>query len=751
MHGATTAGRPRHSWVGEGLLAGSQKRTLVVRRTLGLWLHRALAPARGAYRDAAHRLRYHVILLLEASLWMKLFVMWLLSATLVMVGASLMVASSAVPRWGDALFHAYALIHNAPGTSAWDYTGPGLFLANCLFITGMLTFAVTIGTVSSHINAALEQVWKADHKISESEHIVVLNWNQRIIPILRQLMAGRGGNPREAVVVLADQDLDMMRSTITGELGPLAKGIVVRTGNPSSISDMRKISVGRSSKILILVPDSAENIVAHGSVPGLLTTQIACIKSLQQIEAVESPRERAHTIVVVAPEEHAPAADLDFTLVSPTAFQQHVFATAALQRGLTVVYQDILDQTGGTELHLFDMVNRGCQHLHNLTISDLGQYFPQAVVLGWIVQESSASDPAGRVRMNPNRDETLPIGSSLILMSHFTISTCSQKPARPFVSASPVASATSMAAGREAARAGAVPWRPLPPSKTSKRILILNFGEQWNLLKGLDNNLLTGSQVTVVSVAGENSGPPNRSAPAGRYVTFVEVDVPGWIGRWIDRIENVRGYDIVMILEARLPDGTIIEENDARAVATMMLITQKRARELAAQPNPSDAVAAQLHFVVSVMKPSSLDVIRATAKNNNASVTSVLCDDLESGAVTQVLWNPDLMLVYNDVLHPSWGVQLDFISAESVVPLHTKMNFAYIAQSTFKMSALALGIRFGVGSRGSVGSGAHTHSGITSSGLYGRLYLAPLLDEVLILDKGDMIAIFADKLNLDTL
>ena len=57
----------------------------------------------------------------------------------------------------------------------------------------------------------------------------------------------------------------------------------------------------------------------------------------------------------------------------------------------------------------------------------------------------------------------------------------------------------------------------------------------------------------------------------------------------------------------------------------------------------------------------------------------------------------------------------------------------------------------GVGSRGSVGSGAHKHSGITSSGLYGRLYLAPLLDEVLILDKGDMIAIFADKLNLDTL
>lgn len=57
----------------------------------------------------------------------------------------------------------------------------------------------------------------------------------------------------------------------------------------------------------------------------------------------------------------------------------------------------------------------------------------------------------------------------------------------------------------------------------------------------------------------------------------------------------------------------------------------------------------------------------------------------------------------------------------------------------------------GVGSKGSVGSGAHKHSGITSSGLYGRLYLAPLLDEILILDEGDMIAIFADKLNRETL
>ena len=182
---AEPAGRPRHSAWTHGARPPPAGALPQPKRTseLKLW-----AQIKRVGQNLAERAAYQLTRLLEASLGMKLFVLWCFSATLVFLGASLLMGSSAVSTWSDALFRSYALLHNAPGTSAWEYHGlvPS-FLANALFITGMLTFAVTIGTVSSSINAVLEEVWKADHKIVESNHIVVINWATMIIPILRQV------------------------------------------------------------------------------------------------------------------------------------------------------------------------------------------------------------------------------------------------------------------------------------------------------------------------------------------------------------------------------------------------------------------------------------------------------------------------------------------------------------------------------------------------------------------------------------
>ena len=175
-------------------------------------------------------------------------------------------------------------------------------------------------------------------------------------------------------------------------------------------------------------------------------------------------------------------------------------------------------------------------------------------------------------------------------------------------------------------------------------------------------------------------------------------------------MEDLDRLDIVMILESRLPDGRIIDENDARAVASMVQILEKqdhlrmsRRWQQSASSLPKDSPSAdegapnsstQLHFVVAVMRPSSLAVIRATAHHNNATVTPVLCNELESGAISQILWNPDLLLVYSDFLEPSWGVQLDFVDPQSIVPLSTKMNFAYVQEKTKDHGAIALGVSY---------------------------------------------------------
>ena len=70
----------------------------------------------------------------------------------------------------------------------------------------------------------------------------------------------------------------------------------------------------------------------------------------------------------------------------------------------------------------------------------------------------------------------------------------------------------------------------------------------------------------------------------------------------------------------------------------------------------------------------------------------MLCNELESGAITQILWDPDLALVYNDFLEPSWGVQLDFVEPSKIVPMSTRMNFAYVQEKTKEHGAIALGV-----------------------------------------------------------
>ena len=277
--------RPQHSFTRKAPGQTPSSFRNLIRRKAGSVFGWTISQVQPVCRAVAERIAYQITLLLEASLWMKLFVLWLFSASLVAVGASMLVASKACKDWGAAFFHSYALLHNAPGTSAWEYSGAGLFLANALFITGLLTFAVTIGTVSSYINAVLEEVWKADHTVLESDHIVVINWNHMIVPILRQLMAGfQDGQKKSNIVLLAQEDTTMMRNVIKHEIGPMVRNIIVRGGNPSSIRDLAKISVGTAKRILLLSPDSCIDVSSHGSVKSMLTTQIAVIKSLQQLQ-----------------------------------------------------------------------------------------------------------------------------------------------------------------------------------------------------------------------------------------------------------------------------------------------------------------------------------------------------------------------------------------------------------------------------------------------------------------------------------
>ena len=147
---------------------------------------------------------------------------------------------------------------------------------------------------------------------------------------------------------------------------------------------------------------------------------------------------------------------------------------------------------------------------------------------------------------------------------------------------------------------------------------------------------------------------------------------------------------------------------------------------------PSAAArVSHVHYVVSIRQLASLGMIEFVARRSNASVTPIIAHELEAGAIAQVLINPDLILVYNDFLEPSWGVAPDFIEAQSFLPLHTHVTFSYIQHRVHELlGAVALGVCY---LDGPPSKARHT--------IKRKVLLAPQMDEPLILTEGDMIAV----------
>ena len=60
----------------------------------------------------------------------------------------------ATARRASAFFKVYLILFNAPGTNVTsEHTMPALIIANIIFITGILVFAVLLGMVGEEVGA----------------------------------------------------------------------------------------------------------------------------------------------------------------------------------------------------------------------------------------------------------------------------------------------------------------------------------------------------------------------------------------------------------------------------------------------------------------------------------------------------------------------------------------------------------------------------------------------------------------------
>lgn len=131
--------------------------------------------------------------------------------------------------WRSALFTAYSLIANAPGADAvGNVQGIHIITNNIIFFFGIFTFAIVLGIITSTIQEQVDYLLQATHRVVERDHTVILNWSERMIPVLRQIAMTRHYRALP-VVIMADRDVDEMRTLVQEGLEGLRLPVAIRS------------------------------------------------------------------------------------------------------------------------------------------------------------------------------------------------------------------------------------------------------------------------------------------------------------------------------------------------------------------------------------------------------------------------------------------------------------------------------------------------------------------------------------------
>ena len=284
-----------------------------------------------------------------------------------------------------------------PGTMGGD-TGPGFRIAMLIVtLTGLILVASLIGIISNAFNEKVEDLRKGRSRVIEKDHTLILGWNRKIHQVVSELLIANESRRRSTIVVLADGDKVDMEDQLAAQLPQRSTTrIIVRSGDPMSVTDLALTGVDSARSIIVLSPDDSAEADNFS-----IKTALAILNN---------PKRRAEPYKIVGEikqEQNMEAAELvggsEAKWILGEDLISRLIVQTSRQRGLSAVYTDLLD-FGGAELYLTDVA-----HLAGETFGTAALSIPQGALVGVI----SGDD----IVLNPRRTHVLTSGDQLIILA----------------------------------------------------------------------------------------------------------------------------------------------------------------------------------------------------------------------------------------------------------------------------------------------------------------------------------------------
>lgn len=261
-------------------------------------------------------------------------------------------------------------------------------------LVGIFIGAVIIGLVSSAIERRLEELRRGQSAVIERGHTLIIGRSEKLPVVISELVEANRSTRGHVIVVLSPDDVVDVTDSLNRDVGDLGNSrLVVRSGEPTRLGDLRRMNPADAQSIIVLSPEVEESSAYVVKVILGLNRLLGAQSVVSILAEVEDTGTAVALREVVGDRLIA---------ISPTQIIARITAQASRAAGLGLIYQELLD-FDGDEMY-FKLIP---QHLVGRNLGEVLMSSATSTIIG-------LHSADGNVALNPPLDTVLASGDYVI-------------------------------------------------------------------------------------------------------------------------------------------------------------------------------------------------------------------------------------------------------------------------------------------------------------------------------------------------
>ncbi len=480
-------------------------------------------------------------------------------------------------------------------------------------LAGVVIFSALIAVITTALDAKVDELKKGHSQVVESDHTLILGWNDRVTEIIRELIIANESERDACVVILSEHPKEEMDDFL--ELRMPDRGttrIVTRTGGVSSLLNLETVSMGTSKSVIVLGNCTDASPAADRAASD--TRAIKTLLGVMAIKPVESE------IVVVAEVYEARNREIvnNITKGEVITFDaldilSKILVQTSRSNGLSVVYSEIMS-FDGCEMYFSEGDWGGAR------FGAMQYHFPDGVLMG--IHRAD-----GELLINPPVET--PVQSEddlLILADDDSTIECRREPVAPHRDLQPVTHREEVGVERELI----IGWNP-------KTMIII---------REYNDYVKEGSQIEVLIhlAQGEVDGGSIQFREAQKQLDVMKASLPNLTVALCEADLMANGvydeldlseYDNVLVL-SQGGDGADPEKVDSETIIILLMLRNQLEQLPPGQPRPK--------LITEVMDSKNQSLVARAGVND-----FIISNRQMSMLVAQISEEPDILRVYDQI------------------------------------------------------------------------------------------------------